>query len=91
MRRHDVDLSLGQLYLYAANQHLYDKNFEEASRLIVEFPIVENAFIAMTLDLAEFCDEEELIQHLWMLASKRTEYCSKLFLTRDLEAYYASK
>jgi len=53
-------ISLGNLYLTAGSQHLYENNWKAASKLTHE----ANAFTYMEFDPLSFRDENDLLDHL---------------------------
>lgn len=63
-------VSLGDLHFYAASQHLYEKNFMEAARLIDESLDEPGGtfFNYARLDPFDFTSYQEVVDHLWALA-----------------------
>ena len=57
---HDIPISLGNLYLTAGSQHLYETNWKAASKITHE----ANAFTYMEFDPLSFRDENDLLDHL---------------------------
>lgn len=59
------DVQLGNLYLTAGSQHLYDMDIDGAQACLLETD--EQAI--KSLDLNEFASSNELINHLWLCAA----------------------
>lgn len=58
--------TLGELTLTAGSQHLYNRDHEPARRCIESG---DAAFVVAPLDLSEFDEPQELIDHLWEVAN----------------------
>ena len=63
---------LGDLHLTAGSQHLYQRDWEPAARVLAEDPSIVR-FDYQDLDPAEFADPDDLVEWLWFLA-KRTHH-----------------
>lgn len=65
-------VSLGNLYFYAASQHMYATNFDGAKDCMESVILADYEPII----LEQFEDPEDLVKHLWMLADGMAEFCS---------------
>lgn len=70
---------LGSLYFYAQSQHIYERDFENASKLVSEHQ--DQLFPPPELDWTEFPNQDELVEHLWSLA--KGEPVKYVFMSAD--------
>lgn len=60
---------LGNLYLTAGSQHLYEADWPAVDAILAA-PVERLGKAPAPLDLAEFADASDLVRHLWALARK---------------------
>jgi thymidylate synthase len=72
LRAWDNKYELGNLYFYAASQHMYESNFEGAKNCMDSEIIADYK----PIDLDQFQEPEDLVKHLWMLADGMTDFCN---------------
>lgn len=65
---HGVEVGLGDLYLTAASQHLYARDWEAANRCIDERKLIDTSITP--IDLTEFEDPGDLVDHLWSITRR---------------------
>ena len=72
LRAWDNKYELGNLYFYAASQHMYESNFEGAKNCMDSEIIADYK----PIDLDQFQEPDDLVKHLWMLADGMTDFCN---------------
>lgn len=70
---HNINVTLGTLCLNAGSQHLYENNFENAEKVLTEYPKdkIDICLDFQTMGIFTIKDPEEFVERLWEIADSK--------------------